>query len=212
MLGFLKRQWESFTEKRTHQRLLESERQSARMREQQEVLRVLKDGGIPPAFDESEPGDLPFAFQRDESLVYAFYDVKYKVVLASLRREAPAPEATGLFDRRTSPENPPEMTHQGNCLTGEGGFLAVTTQRVYFCGERGGGLRFCFDGLVSVLERGSKRLVITFDDDSPASEQWLGQLAFREPDAQFAGALLKIVPRWCPKQTKPSSIGFAKAD
>ncbi len=68
-----------------------------------------------------------------------------------------------------------------------------------------------FSTCLSVLEKGSKELIVTFDDDSPSGDRWLGQFIFDEQNAQFAGGMTRVMPLWGPKPTERPIMGFAKS-
>ena len=198
MLGIIrhiKNSWEDY-------RRLKIQRESDRVKEQQFILHTVLEGDYPPMLASAELGRLPFGFRPDELLVYPFYEVRYRVALASVQREA-----LGTFVRRGDLDDRPEST-SGNYLSGRSGHLAVTTARVYFCGDGGGALRFDYDGLVSVMDYGKKRLVITFDDDSHSGDRWLAEFTLDGPDARFASDLLKAMSLWCPKQPE---VGFSSS-
>ena len=198
MLRIVGHAWNAWRDYR--RRILESE--LARIKEQQLVLHAILEGEYPPILADPELSCLPFGFRRDELLVYAFYDVTYELALSSVQRET-----KGVFVRRGDLDDTAEST-SGNCLFGRSGYLAVTTERVYFCGDGGGGLRFGYDGLVSVIDRGRNTLVITFVDDSQPGDRWLGQFTLNMPDARFASELVKAMPLWCPRQP---GVGFSKS-
>ena len=206
MLSSIRRALDSFKENRSLKSQIEQERQSPRLYEQQLLLHTLAEGGHPSQFDSAELRSLPFVFQTDELLAYVLYDVSYRVVLASVRREVP--ESAGFFVRRSDAEDTQEPPSPGSRFAGEGGYLAVTTKRVYFSGERGGGLRFHIEEVITINDESDRKLTITFDDDSPNPDRWLGVFVLDEPDSRFAKDLVQIMPKWSPKPMEQPSLGF----
>ena len=204
MFDTIRCKWNEWIENRKREARLESERKSNRGKEQQLILHALVEGGRLSTLECVEFTRLPFSFRIEEQLIYAFFDVTYSVGLASVQREA-----LGRFGKREDADDAPELT-SGNHLSGANGYLAITSERVYFCGSGGGGLRLEYDGLVSVLEKGKKELVVTFDDDSPSGNRWLGRFVFDEQDARFASILMRVVPSWNPKPAE-QPLGFTKS-
>lgn len=206
MLSSIKRALNSFKESRRLKSQNESDRQRARLYQHQLLLQTLAQGGYPPQFDFAELRSLPFVFQTDELLTYVLYDVRYRVNLASVRREVPEP--AGFFVRRSDADDTQEPPNLGSCFGGNRGYLAITTRRVYFCGEGGGGLRFELEGIITINDETDRKLIITFADDSPSPERWLGVFVFDEPDSRFAKDLIQTLPLWSPKPMEQPRIGF----